>query len=41
VIVQYILKNNDEEDATPTTEGEQKNEANKSVAPPAKSTTKD
>jgi hypothetical protein len=41
VIVQYILKNNDEEDATPTTEGEQKNEANKSVAPPAKPTTKD
>jgi chemotaxis protein MotB len=41
VIVQYILKNNDEEDATPTTEGEQKSEANKSVAPPAKPTTKD
>jgi chemotaxis protein MotB len=41
VIVQYILKNNDEEDATPTTEGEQKSEANKLVAPPAKPTTKD
>jgi len=41
VIVQYIVKNNDEEDAKPTAEGEHKNEANQSVAPAGKPPAKD
>ena len=41
VIVQYIVKNNDEEDAKPTAESEQKNGANKSLAPAGKPPAKD
>jgi chemotaxis protein MotB len=41
LIVQYVVKNNDDEDAKPTAEGEQKNEANKSAAPSVKPTAKD
>jgi chemotaxis protein MotB len=41
LIVQYVVKNNDDEDAKPTAEGEQKTEANQSVAPPGKPTAKD
>jgi chemotaxis protein MotB len=36
LIVQYIVKNKDEEDARPSAESEQKNEAGKSVAPQGK-----
>ena len=41
VIVQYVVKNNDDEDAKPTADGEKKNAANKSVAPAGKQAPKD